>query len=101
MREGVTAGVQDWRDSVNYSPERRIEPAVLDSVIASLPNLRGYFKFLEHVVEIEYVPENRPARADAISLRPPKAHTNVSAPPAMVCTDGDEKVSKPKIRLLG
>ena len=101
MREGVTAGVQDWRDSVNYSPERRIEPAVLDSVIASLPNLRGYFKFLEHVVEIEYVPENRPARADAISLRPPKAHPNVAAPPAMVCTDGDEKVSKPKIRLLG
>jgi Type IV secretion-system coupling protein DNA-binding domain len=103
MREGVTAGVQEWRDSVNYSPERRIEPAILDSVIASLPNLRGYFKFLEHIVEIEYVPEDRPARAHAISLRPPKTRHNVatSPPPATVNTGGDEKALKPKIRLLG
>lgn len=102
MREGVTAGVQDWRDSVNYTPERRIEPAVLDSVIASLPNLRGYFKFLEHVVEIEYVPEDRPARAEPVILRPPRRQRRDAVPPTSSANPEDnEKTPKPKIRLLG
>jgi len=106
IREGVTAGVQDWRDSVNYTSERRIEPAVLDSVIASLPNLRGYLKFLEHIVEIEYTPEDRPNRAAPMILRPLKSGQGLSgspstAPPTGVSASGEQRPSKPKVRLLG
>jgi hypothetical protein len=110
IREGVTAGVQDWRDSVNYTPERRIDPAVLDSVIASLPNLRGYLKFLEHIVEIEYQPKDRPKRAEAMILRPVKSRQDLSQPmaqptpvePVVVSAhDVEEKPPKPKLRLLG
>jgi len=105
IREGVTAGVQDWRDSVNYTSERRIEPAVLDSVIASLPNLRGYLKFLEHIVEIEYKPEDRPNRAAPMILRPLKSGQGLSgsqsAPPSGVSASGEQRSSKPKVRLLG
>jgi len=104
IREGVTAGVQDWRDSVNYTPERRIEPAVLDSVIASLPNLRGYLKFLEHIVQIEYTPEDRPNRAAPMILRPLKAGPAVAASspqPHRVSTPEQPRPPKPNVRLLG
>jgi type IV secretory pathway TraG/TraD family ATPase VirD4 len=109
VREGVTAGVQDWRDSVNYTPDRRIEPAVLDSVIASLPNLRGYLKFLEHIVEIQYEPKDRPNRTEAMILRPPQPLQDFSKPrsialapePVIVNAQEDQKSSQPKLRLLG
>ena len=106
IREGVTAGVQGWRDSVNYTPERRIEPAVLDSVIAGLPNLRGYLKFLEHIVEIEYTPEDRPNRAASMILRPLKSGPSLTgsqstAPPTGVSASGEQRSSQPKVRLLG
>ena len=105
IREGVTAGVQDWRDSVNYTPERRIEPAVLDSVIASLPNLRGYLKFLEHIVQIDYQPKDRPNRAAPMMLRPQKARENaetISGPAAQSTrVNDDPKPTGSKVRLLG
>lgn len=107
VREGVTAGVQDVRDSVNYTPERRIEPVILDSVIAGLPNLRGYFKFLENVVEIEYEPKDRPVRTEPLMARPLKpAPPPAPAPPAaepVAAGAPSEQAKKPapQVRLLG
>jgi hypothetical protein len=104
IREGVTAGVQDWRDAVNYTPERRIDPTVLDSVIAGLPNLRGYLKFLEHVVEIEYEPTDRPERAEAIILRPVKSRQELSASAvaeAAAASAHATQEQKPKLRFMG
>ena len=108
VREGVTSGIQDWRDSVNYTPERRIEATVLDSVIASLPNLRGYFKFLEHVVEIAYEPKNRPARAEPFLVRPIGGEAPPAAKPAPVLVPPNRnesskpvEVEQPKLKLWG
>ena len=104
IREGVTAGVQDWRDSVNYTPERRIESAVLDSVIASLPNLRGYLKFLEHIVEIQYTPEDRPNRAAPMILRPLKSAAGApqsASQQSRPRTPEAQRPPKPNVRLLG
>ena len=60
LREGVTAAVHDWRDSMNYSTDRRIEPLVMDSQIAGLEPLAGYLKSDNDVVKIQFSPDPKP-----------------------------------------
>src|SRR6188474_2068511 len=44
MREGVTAAVNDWRDSANYSMNRTTESLISPAQITGLPSLSGYLK---------------------------------------------------------
>jgi hypothetical protein len=64
LREGVTAAVHDWRDSMNYSMDRRIEPLVMDSQIAGLEPLAGYLKSDNDVVKIQFAPDPKPSCAE-------------------------------------
>ena len=72
--EGVTAAVHDWRDSMNYSMDRRIEPLVMDSQVAGLEPLAGYLKSDNHVVKIQFSPDPKPPCAEPFIPR-------VAAPP--------------------
>ena len=81
LREGVTAAVHDWRDSMNYSMDRRIEPLVMDSQIAGLEPLAGYLKSDNDVVKIQFSPDPKPPFAEPFIARattPPEAELAVS-----------------------
>jgi hypothetical protein len=89
LREGVTAAVHDWRDSMNYSMDRRIEPLVMDSQVAGLEPLAGYLKSDNHVVKIQFSPDPKPPCAEPFIPRvatPPEpkpvAATPVNGSPA-------------------
>jgi hypothetical protein len=83
LREGVTAAVHDWRDSMNYSMDRRIEPLVMDSQIAGLEPLAGYLKSDNDVVKIQFSPDPKPPCAEPFIARattPPEAELAVLTP---------------------
>ena len=56
LREGVTAAVRDYRDSLNLAMDRSIEPLVAPAEITGLHDLRGYLKSLNYVVKISVAP---------------------------------------------
>jgi len=83
LREGVTAAVHDWRDSMNYSMDRRIEPLVMDSQIAGLEPLNGYLKSDNHVVKIHFSPDPKAPCAEPFIPRvvtPPECEPLVMTP---------------------
>jgi hypothetical protein len=83
LREGVTAAVHDWRDSMNYSMDRRIEPLVMDSQIAGLEPLAGYLKSDNHVVKIQFSPDPKSPCAEPFIPRvatPPECKPVVGTP---------------------
>lgn len=63
LREGVTAAVRDYRDSLNLVMDRATEPLIAPAEISGLPNLSGYLKSLNHVVKISFLPTIVPNRA--------------------------------------
>ena len=63
LREGVTAAVRDYRDSLNLVMDRATEPLIAPAEISGLPNLCGYLKSLNHVVKISFLPSLVPNRA--------------------------------------
>jgi len=75
LREGVTAAVRDYRDSLNLAMDRSTEPLVAPAEITGLDDLRGYLKSLNYVVKISVAPSPLLHRASefllrAISLQP-------------------------------
>ena len=84
MREGVTAAVNDWRDSANYSMNRSTEPLISPAQITGLPSLTGYLKSENHVVKFQFTPDPRPEKARGFLPRPLKAvvPTIQALPPA-------------------
>ena len=56
LREGVTAAVRDYRDSLNLAMDRSTEPLVAPAEITGLHDLRGYLKSLNYVVKISVAP---------------------------------------------
>jgi type IV secretory pathway TraG/TraD family ATPase VirD4 len=84
MREGVTAAVNDWRDSANYSMNRSTEPLISPAQITGLPSLVGYLKSENHVVKFQFRPDPRPEKARGFAPRPlkfavPTIQTSASA----------------------
>jgi hypothetical protein len=77
MREGVTAGVHDWRDSANYSMHRETEALISPAQITGLPSLTGYLKSENHVVKFAFRPDPKPDKVPGVlprsSLRIAKA----------------------------
>lgn len=84
LREGVTAAVHDWRDSMNYSMDRRIEPLVMDSQIAGLEPLTGYLKSDNHVVKVQFSPDPKAPCAEPfiprVAAPPPESELEVATP---------------------
>jgi hypothetical protein len=72
MREGVTAAVNDWRDSANYSMNRSTESLISPAQITGLPSLTGYLKSENHVVKFQFQPDPRPEKARGFAARPLK-----------------------------
>jgi len=72
MREGVTAAVNDSRDSANYSMNRSTEPLISPAQITGLPSLAGYIKSENHVVKFQFRPDPRPEKARGFVPRPAK-----------------------------
>jgi hypothetical protein len=72
MREGVTAAVNDWRDSANYSMNRTTESLISPAQITGLPSLSGYLKSENHVVKFQFRPDPRPEKARGFAARPLK-----------------------------
>jgi hypothetical protein len=72
MREGVTAAVNDWRDSANYSMNRSTEPLISPAQITGLPSLTGYIKSENHVVKFQFRPDPRPEKTRGFVPRPSK-----------------------------
>ena len=75
LREGVTAAVRDYRDSLNLAMDRTTEPLVAPAEITGLHDLRGYLKSLNYVVKISVAPSPLLHRAAeflprTISLQP-------------------------------
>jgi hypothetical protein len=62
LREGVTAAVRDYRDSLNLIMDRATEPLIAPAEISGLPNLSGYLKSLNYVVKISFLPFPMPNR---------------------------------------
>ena len=72
MREGVTASVNDSRDSANYSMNRSTEPLISPAQITGLPSLAGYIKSENYVLKFHFRPDPRPERAQGFVPRPAK-----------------------------
>jgi hypothetical protein len=70
LREGVTAGVHDWRSSMNYFMERRTEPRILPSEIQGLDPLKGFLKYNNYIVSCELPPPTLVARPAAEAFIP-------------------------------
>jgi hypothetical protein len=98
LREGVTAAVHDWRDSVNYSMDRRIEPLVMDSQIAGLEPLAGYLKSDNDVVNIHFSPDPKPPCAEPFI---PRVATLPEPEPAVLSPVNGSPASKPKLNGSG
>jgi hypothetical protein len=102
MREGVTAAVNDWRDSANYSMNRSTEPLISPAQITGLPSLTGYLKSENHVVKFQFKPDPRPEKARGFLPRPLKAvvPTIQPLPPAEKPGKQTTPVSKGKQQAL-
>ena len=82
MREGVTAAVNDWRDSANYSMNRSTEPLISPAQITGLPSLMGYIKSENYVVKFQFRPDPRPEKTRGFVPRPSTpVLPKVQAPP--------------------
>ena len=90
---GVTAAVHDWRDSMNYSTDRRIEPLVMDSQIAGLEPLAGYLKSDNDVVKIQFSPDPKPPCAKPFI---PRVATPMEPESAVLNPVNGSPASKPK-----
>ena len=80
MREGVTAAVNDWRDSANYTMNRETEPLISPAQITGLPSLTGYVKSENHVVKFQFRPDPRPETEPGFVPRPAKPAAATSRP---------------------
>jgi Type IV secretion-system coupling protein DNA-binding domain len=78
MREGVTAGVHDWRDSANYSMNRETEALISPAQITGLPALTGYLKSENHVVKFQFRPAPQPDKVAGFLPRSSSRTANVS-----------------------
>ena len=78
LREGRTSGEFGGQRSQNDAFERRIEPAVLPSEIANLPNLEGYFRVPGYTLKLKFAlfrkaewhPDLIPADIPALAVPP-------------------------------
>ncbi len=84
MREGVTAAVNDWRDSANYSMNRSTEPLISPAQITGLPSLSGYIKSENYVVKFQFRPDPQPEKARGFvpRLSKPSLPTVQASPPS-------------------
>jgi hypothetical protein len=98
LREGVTAAVHDWRDSMNYSMDRRIEPLVMDSQVAGLEPLAGYLKSDNHVVKIQFSPDPKLPCAEPFI---PRVATPPEAKPVAATPVNSSPAAQPKVNGKG
>lgn len=59
---GVTAGVSDHRDSINYSSHTERRAVVSREEIMALPKLHGFWKYQDMVIRFNFEPRNWPTR---------------------------------------